>query len=85
MKLDSSFLVGSLEDRAARRAVQTRIVRVPGTAVGTRQVAREVTVGPAVAVEVAELPFPSQVRSSHLAEQNQAILLWKARNVVTVG
>jgi hypothetical protein len=41
-----------------------------------------VSVGPVAAAGLAELPFPSQVRSSHLAEQNQVILLWKARNVV---
>jgi hypothetical protein len=46
-----------------------------------RQDGTEAKVGPAAAVEVAELPFPSQVRSSHLAEQNPAILLWKVRNV----
>jgi hypothetical protein len=41
-----------------------------------------VSVGPVAAAGLAELPFPSRVRSSHLAEQNQVILLWKARNVV---
>ena len=42
----------------------------------------EVKDGPVAAVEVAELPYPLQVRSSHLAEQNQVILLWKVRSVV---
>jgi len=35
---------------------------------------------PVAAVEVAELPFPSRVRSSHLAKRNQVILLWKVRS-----
>lgn len=81
MKADNNFLVGSVEDKPAAPAVLTRIVHVSLFVVGTRQDARVVTAGPVAAVEVAELPFPSQVRSSHLAEQNQVILLWKARSV----
>lgn len=42
------------------------------------RIAKVVAVGPAVA---AELPSPSQVRSSHLAKQNREILQWKVRSV----
>lgn len=35
---------------------------------------------PVAAGEVAELPYPSQVRSSHLAKQNQVILLLKVKS-----
>ena len=46
----------------------------------TRWGAKGARVGPVAAVEVAELPSPSQVRPSHLAKQNQVILPWKVRS-----
>lgn len=85
MKLDNSFLAASAERMSALRLVPTGLAPVTYAAVETRRGATGVTVGPAAAVEVAELPSPLQVRSSHLAEQNQVILLWKERNVVKEG
>ena len=49
-----------------------------------RCAAEEVSVGPAAAVVFAELPYRLWVRSSHLAKQNQVILLLKARSAATV-
>jgi hypothetical protein len=82
MKLDSSSLVACAEGRPAPGLVPVGIA--PGTyaAAHTRRDGKVVSVGPVTAAGLAELPFPSRVRSSHLAEQNQVILLWKARNVV---
>lgn len=65
--------------------VPTGLAPVTYAVVQTRRGATEVMVGPAAAVGVAEPPSPPQVRSSHLAEQNQVILLWKETNVVREG
>ncbi len=85
MKLDSSFLAACAEGRPAPGLVPIGIAPVTYAAVDTRRDGKVVSIGPVAAAGVAELPFPSRVRSSHLAEQNQAILLWKARNVVKEG